>query len=66
MFQGPASCCFTDLVGMWGPLHESMAEAGTMPEALDDDIQEAVVLPSGIVQASSLLGWCCFSCRQAG
>jgi len=34
-----------------GPCHDCCAEAGAVPEALDDDIQEAVELSSGIVQS---------------
>ncbi len=43
-----------------GPCHDCCAEAGAVPEALDDDIQEAVVLSSGVVQSCCSLsdaGW---------
>ena len=33
------------------PAHDSLAEDMAVPEALDDDIQEAIVLPSGVAQA---------------
>ena len=61
-----ASGCSADLVSIWKPLQDSTAEAATVPEALDDDIQEAVVLPHGVAQACSLLGRCSLSCRQPG
>ncbi len=41
----------TDLIRCWFPLHDLPAEVMAVPEALDDDIQEAVILSSGVAQA---------------
>ena len=39
------------LIGCRVPAHDSLAESMAVPHTLDDDIQEAVILSSGIAQA---------------
>ena len=39
------------LIGCSVPAHDSLAEDVAVPHTLDDDIQEAIVLPSGVAQA---------------
>lgn len=39
------------LVGCRVPAHDSLAEGMAVPHALNDDIQEAIVLASGVAQA---------------
>ena len=39
------------LIGCRVPAHDSLAKGMAVPHALDDDIQEAIVLPSSIAQA---------------
>ena len=39
------------LIGCRVPAHDSLAEDMAVPHTLDDDVQEAIVLPSGVAQA---------------
>ena len=39
------------LIGCRVPAHDSLAEDVAVPHTLDDDVQEAIVLPSGVAQA---------------
>lgn len=41
----------TYLVGCRVPAHDSLAEGMAVPHTLNDDVQEAIVLASGVAQA---------------
>ena len=41
------------LVDLLGPCHDCCAEEAAVPETLDDDIQEAVEVSSGVVKSRS-------------
>ena len=61
---GDDSCCFADLVNSPLPLRDSTAEGVTAPKALNNDIQEAIILASGIAQACSRLSQFVLGYRQ--